>query len=215
MRKNNLITLLSVFLCIQSTMFNAQVTVTLPVSQDAAIGYHDGTSTAANNYGGATQNAAFCIPATASVGGLNVNRALIDFNLTVIPSGATIMSAFINLYSMNPYGSYPGHTGSANASYLERITQNWQEYVVTWNNQPTSTTLNQVTLANSTSPTQNYTNINVLPLVQDMMNNPANSFGFMLKMVNQASTNIMPFCSNDHANTSLRPTLVITYSICL
>ena len=72
---------------------NAQTSVTLIASKDAAIGYHDGTNTANNNYGNAIQNAAYAIPSVAQSGGLNVNRALIDFNLSTIPVGATILSA--------------------------------------------------------------------------------------------------------------------------
>ena len=44
------------------------VTVTLNASEDAAIGYHDGTNTANLNYGNAIQNAAFWIASTASSG---------------------------------------------------------------------------------------------------------------------------------------------------
>ena len=86
---------------------NAQTSVTLIASKDAAIGYHDGTNTANNNYGNAIQNAAYAIPSVAQSGGLNVNRALIDFNLSTIPVGATILSAKLNLYALGPFGSLP------------------------------------------------------------------------------------------------------------
>ena len=191
---------------------NAQTSVTLIASKDAAIGYHDGTNTANNNYGNAIQNAAYAIPSVAQSGGLNVNRALIDFNLSTIPVGATILSAKLNLYALGPFGSLPGHTGSNNSAYLERITQNWTENTVTWNNQPSSSSLNHITLSQSINPTQNYININVLPLVQDMLNNQSSSFGFILKLISETSTNSLAFASKDHSNTNLAPTLVITYT---
>jgi hypothetical protein len=190
---------------------NSQTTLILNASKDAAIGYHDGANTASNNYGYAAQNAAYCIPATAGTG-VNMNRALIDFNLTAIPAGATIISANLNLYALGPFGSLPGHYG-VNSSYLERITQSWAENTVTWNNQPTSSTQNNVTLNQSTSATQNYLNINVTPLVQDMLNNPTTSFGFKLKLISETITNSLAFASKDHSNTNLIPTLVITYSV--
>ena len=189
-----------------------QTTITLTASKDAAIGYHDGASTANNNYGYAAQNAAYAIPAVAQVGGLNVNRALIDFNLGAIPANATIMSANLNLYALGASGSLPGHSGPSNSAYLERVTQNWAENTVTWNNQPTSTAVNHVTLNQSTSATQNYLNISVTNLVQDMVNNSSTSFGFKLKLITEAATNSLLFASKDNSNSSLAPTLVVTYS---
>lgn len=190
----------------------SQTTLTLSASKDAAIGYHDGANTANNNYGYAIQNAAYAIPATALIGGLNVNRALIDFNLASIPSGATIISANLNLYALGAFGSLPGHSGSNNSAYLQRVTQNWTENTVTWNNQPTSSSQNQVTLNQSINATQNYLNINVLPLIQDMMNNSSSSFGFLLKLISETSSNSLAFASKDHSNPNLIPTLVITYT---
>ncbi|MEI2678009.1 MAG: DNRLRE domain-containing protein [Burkholderiaceae bacterium] len=189
-----------------------QTTLTLTASKDAAIGYHDGASTANNNYGYAAQNAAYTIPSVAQSGGLNINRALIDFNLGAIPSNATIISASLNLYALGASGSLPGHSGPNNSAYLERITQSWGENTVTWNNQPTSTAVNHVTLGQSTSATQNYLNINVTNLVQDMVNSSSTSFGFKLKLVTEAVTNSLLFASKDNSNTSLTPKLVVTYS---
>ncbi|MDI1354159.1 MAG: DNRLRE domain-containing protein [bacterium] len=210
--KQSILVFSAIFLILSCSLLG-QTTVTLQASMDAAIGFHDGAGTANNNYGGAIQNAAFTIPATASLGGVNTNRALIDFNLSIIPANATLISANINLYALGPYGSLSGHVG-ANSSYLQRINQSWSEYVATWNNQPTSLTLNQVILNQSTSSTQDYLNINVTPLVQDMLNNPATSFGFKLGLVNESVTNVLLFASRDHSNPALRPNLVVTYSIC-
>lgn len=190
----------------------SQTTINLTASKDAAIGYHDGANTANNNYGYAAQNAAYTIPSVAQSGGLNINRALIDFNLTTIPANATIISAYLNLHALGASGSLPGHSGTNNSAYLERVTQNWSENTITWNNQPTSTAVNHVTLNQSTSATQNYLNISVTNLVQDMVNNSSTSFGFKLKLITEAVTNSLLFASKDNSNTSLAPTLVVTYS---
>lgn len=190
----------------------AQTTLTLTPSQDAAIGYHDGANTAGNNYGSAVQAAAYCIPAAAAPPpGVNMNRALFDFNLSSIPANATLVSAKLNLYATGPIGSLQGHTG-ANASYLERITQSWGEFSVTWNNQPATTSQNNIILPQSTSSTQDYLNIDVLPLVQDMINNPSTSFGFRMRLINEAVTNVLIFYSKDNGNPAKVPTLVVTYS---
>jgi hypothetical protein len=201
------------FTCFCINADYAQVTVTLSVSQDAAIGYHDGANTAGNNYGTATQNAAFCIPAAADASGVNVNRALIEFSLSTIPGNAIILSAFLNLYSLNPIGTFQGHTGAANASWLQRVIQSWSENTVTWNNQPIATLQNQTILPNSTTYNQDYLNIDVKQLVMDMRANPATGHGFMLRLANESVTNILAFCSKDHPDPALHPKLVITYSV--
>ncbi len=61
--------------CMLTVGMKAQITVTLSPASDAAIGYHDGTNSAGNNYRTATQLTAFAVPATAQPSGLNVNRA--------------------------------------------------------------------------------------------------------------------------------------------
>ena len=188
------------------------VTVTLIATEDAAIGFHDGTNTANFNYGNAIQNAAFWIPATAAVG-INANRALIKFNLSSIPSSVTIVSANLNLYGMGPYGTLNGHSGSSNACLIERITQNWSENIVTWSTQPTSTSLNSSTIANSNTNTQDYLNIPVPGMVADMYYNHVN-YGFLLKLQNESLTNSMIFCSLNYTNTSKYPKLIVSYNNC-
>ncbi len=187
-----------------------QTTLTLTPAKDAAIGFHDGTNGANTNYGTAAQNAAYWIPGTA--GPVNGNRALIAFDLTQVPAGASVISAKLNLYAYGPIGSYPGHTGPDNRAYLQRVTQVWQESVVTWNTQPTSTSVNEVMLAATTNPTQDYLNIDVTQLVNDMIANPSGSDGFLLKLVNEATTNILAFCSKDNSNASKKPVLEIVYN---
>jgi len=189
------------------------VTLTLTASEDAAIGFHDGASTANNNYGNAIQNAAFCIQASASYTGVNVNRALIRFNLSSLPAGANIISAQLDLFALGPYGSLGGHSGNANSFVLERVTQNWNESTVTWNNQPPSTNTNCVTLTNSNSFNQDYLNIPVTNMVVDMLNSNAN-FGFKLRLINENKTNSILFCSKDYSNTAKHPRLIIQYNTC-
>jgi hypothetical protein len=208
--KKNKIVILGLLISLKGL---AQITtLSLTTSKDAPIGYHDGANTANNNYGYAIQNAAFAIPSVAMSGGLNNNQALIDFNLSSIPVGSTIISAKLNLYGLGPFAPLPGHAGTNNASYLERITQNWLENTVTWNTRPSLTTTHQVILNQSINSTQNYLNINVTSLVQDMVNDPLNSFGFSLRLINEVSYNCLGFASKDNGNPSLIPTLVITYS---
>jgi len=190
-----------------AAQLNAQTTVLITADFDAAIGYHDGYNTGNNNYGDAIQNAAYVIP--GNLGGLNVNRALIHFNLSVIPDEAIITSAKLNLYALGPAGTLQGHTGLNNNVLIQRITEYWSEDSVTWNNQPPSSSINEVVLHSSSSAIQDYLNIEVSGLVNDMMNE--GNYGFILKLVDESPTNALLFCSSDYPDTLKHPKLEICY----
>jgi len=169
---------LSLFYFVQQSL--SQNTIVLTATRDLSIAYHDNYPTENTNYEGAFQTAGFVIPGYQ--GGINSNRGLIDFDLSDIPSGSTITSAKLNLYALGPgvittTDLSNGHVGQ-NSSYLRRITSNWNANTATWNNAPSYTTSNQVTLAQSTSASQDYLDIDVAALVQDMIDNPTQSFGF-------------------------------------
>ena len=140
-------------------------------------------------------------------------RALISFDLATIPAGSTIISATLDLFHyVSPYNT--GHSnlsGPANC-WLERITQPWNEGSVTWNNQPATTIQNRLNIPAPTSMTQNYS-INVIVLVNDMLNDPANSYGFELRQQTEQYYRSLLFASSDNANSSLRPKLTIVYDL--
>lgn len=136
-------------------------------------------------------------------------RSLLEFDLSSIPVAATVVDAKLSLYYNATSGS-AGQSG-ANEAVLQRVIQPWDESTVTWSNQPSTTATNQVVLSESTSPNQNYTNTDVTALVQDMVNDPANSHGFMLKLQAEVGLASMKFCSSDCTTDEDRPSLVVTY----
>lgn len=211
--KKHLLFIAVCLLLIGSTI--AQTTLTLQpdaaAGKDASVyscvpcGYADGNSGNKRD---------FDAIAWTNNGNLSKARSLIQFNLSSIPVGATITNAKLSLY-YNPESPEGGHVSSffhPNSSYLQRITANWDEFTVTWNNQPASTTTHRVSLAKSTSSTQNYTNINVTVLVQDMVNNPSQSFGFLLRLQSETTFKKLIFASSDAYDASLHPKLVVTYT---
>ncbi len=126
-----------------------------------------------------------------------------------------MLSAKLNLYAFTDFTIAPfqdGHYGS-NQSKLSRIATSWNENSVTWNTQPTVSALNETILNQSTAPNQDYLNINVTALVQDMVDNPNSSFGFRLELVNEVATANLSFCSSEFSNTSKQPSLVIEYRL--
>jgi gliding motility-associated-like protein len=140
-------------------------------------------------------------------------RALLDFDFSTIPPGASIISATLELF----HYTSPLNAGHSNLSgpaicYLERIVTPWMENTVTWNTQPATTSINALTLPAPTSNTQNYS-INVITLVQDILADPANSYGFMLRQQNESYYRSLLFASSDMSNSALHPKLTIIYDL--
>jgi hypothetical protein len=139
-----------------------------------------------------------------------ISRGLFKFDLTTIPSGAVVTSASLALFADLNWSTSPTTGGPNNAGYLNRVTSSWSEGAVTWNTQPTSTTLNQVVIPGSSSTSQNYT-VNVTSLTQDMLTNI--NYGFMLKMQDEVNYyKSLMFASSDNANSATKcPVLTISY----
>jgi gliding motility-associated-like protein len=140
-------------------------------------------------------------------------RSLVSFDLATIPPGATIVSATLELFHWNS----PQNTGHSNLSapatcWLERVVTPWSENTVTWNTQPATTPVNAINVPAPVSMTQNYS-FNVISLVMDMLNDPANSYGFMLRQQTESYYRSVLFASSDMSNSALHPKLTITYDL--
>ncbi|MCA6363782.1 MAG: DNRLRE domain-containing protein [Bacteroidetes bacterium] len=179
-------------------------------AQDASLGYHDFFNTSANNYGSDIYLKAFCLPGAS--GGQNTNRGLLFFDLSTIPANAQVLSAGLSLYATGFINTLlPGHLGN-NLAYIEQVTSPWNEFSVTWNNQPATTTTNRGTLLPSTSSTQDYT-VNLTVMVQGMVNNPATNMGFMLRLdtENPNTPAALAFYSSDNTIPSKFPALCVIW----
>lgn len=203
--KKNLFFILSIIS--SQTLFGQNIT-TLAPDYDAALGYHDFYGTENNNYGNATQNSAYCKPGAS--GGLNMNRAMIHFDLSSFSNPNDILEAKLNLYAFGPIsGVFLGHTGANNA-LLSRVSAPWLENTITWSSAPSINATNQIMLPQSTSYTQDYLNIDVTQLIKDMIS--YGNYGFNLKLVNESPTNALLFCSSNHSDISKHPVLQISYT---
>lgn len=137
-------------------------------------------------------------------------RSLMRFDLSTIPTTATVVSATLSLY-FNPNSSNGNHQGD-NTSFLQRVTSTWDENTVTWDTQPSTTTVDEVLLPATSSNTENRPDINVTAPVQDMLADPLNDFGFMLLQQDETSYRKMIFASSDYPNAALRPSLMVCYT---
>jgi len=192
------------------TVTFAQTTVTLQPEKDAVIRELAGTGDN-TNYG----NEAYVnMHAWTNGGNEVVHRSLINFDLSNIPNGSTILNSELYLYSDQNSTAYPnGHdlTSGSNSCVIKRIISSWTENSVTWNSQPGTSVVNQVTIPQSTSSFQDYI-INVTSLVQDMIDDASNSFGFRINLQDETSYRRLVFASQDNVDITIHPKLVITYN---
>ncbi len=173
--------------------------------KDAEVGYIVPNS----NYGNSPKISPY---AWTQNGDLNITRGLIQFSLTQIPANATITDAKLSLYYNPDYTPLTEHTGN-NALWIRRITSQWNEGTVTWNTQPTISTTNQVSVPQSVSNKQDYPDIDVTLLTQDIFKNVANNYGMMIQLQDETPYNDVMLASSDHPNKNLHPKIIVCYTI--
>ena len=144
-------------------------------------------------------------------------RSCIDFDLSSIPDYANVLSARFSLYH-NPTSivanSLHSTDGGSNESYIRRIVEPWDEATLTWNTQPAAVSINQVLIPESSMGNQDYLNIDVTQLVADIISEPNERYGFMLRLIDEGDNyKRLIFASSDHADPNLWPKLEIDYEL--
>ena len=142
-------------------------------------------------------------------GVFGIVRGFVQFDLSSIPEGSVIDSAFLFLYA--PHSPNTQFHSGENAAFLRRITSGWDEAHVSWNDQPTTSQINQVLLPKSSAEFQDYPHINVTSLVRDMIHDPLHSFGFALNLQDEQIYNRISFCSSEYPDETKHPKLEIYY----
>jgi hypothetical protein len=139
-------------------------------------------------------------------------RGLLKFDLSSIPSTATILTAKLSIYS-NPTplngDLVNANIGSNNALYIRRVTTSWNPAGMNWLSQPSTTTTNQISIPHTSQSFLDLVDIDVKTLVSDMHGSINN--GFMISLQDETYYNIRNFCSSRHANAAKHPKLVVTY----
>ncbi|WP_421754463.1 DNRLRE domain-containing protein [Croceimicrobium sp.] len=186
-------------------------TVQLPAKQDAMIREYNnaGDNT---NYGNYRWNN---MHAWSNNGSPVNHRSLIEFDLSAIPTAAILQSAYLELkMDRDPTASQytSGHDfSSSNACVISRITTPWQEYQVTWNNQPSITNQNSINVPASTQAFQDYS-IDVTSLVADMLADTSQAHGFYIQLQNETYYRRMVFASRDNPDSTAHPKLILNFS---
>ena len=205
-KKKAIVFLIGITIC---SMITAQTTIVLKPDSATGKDAYLRSLSPNNNYG---THPDFSAHAWTNGGNPVTVRGIIDFDLSSIPSGATINAANLSLFSYDSSsnGSHSTQSGS-NEALISRVTSAWDENTVTWNSQPTTTVHNQVSLPASVSSIQDYC-IDVANLIQDMINDPVNSHGFLFQLVTEQYYRRMLFASSDHPDSTFHPTLEITFT---
>ena len=187
----------------------AQFSDALLVEKDALLRQYNGVGDNTNR-----GNYPYTYMGAWTNGGFPVNsRTVIDFDLSAFPLGTTIVKAELLLYADKNSNDYPnGHEQltESNECIARRVVEDWNEYAVTWNNRPASTTLHEITIPPSETNFQDYI-IDVTELVQDMIDEPSVSFGFLIKIKQEAFYTRMVFASRDNQDTTIYPKLVVNF----
>lgn len=205
---------LLIYLLIPSQSFSAGKLFLQPDSvcgKDATVWNAPGFPNGNTNYGSGDFLGAH---AWTNSGTPDTSRSLIEFDLDQIASGSYIVEAHLSLYN-NPNTVFAGGEHSTlsglNSAYIRRIVQPWDESEVNWFTQPATTTLHQTSIPASSGPHDDYINIDVTQLVQDMVDSAATSFGFEIRLVREQFYRALVFASSDCANPGLRPKLIVSY----
>lgn len=154
--------------------------------------------------------------------GEGVMRSYIKFSaVSSIPASAEILSAKLSLYGVassgftpegnshfpgSPYGSGPDNPG-----WIKRVTSNWDEATITWNNKPGTADAGQASIPGTTTQWNfNATDIDVTEMVRTMVSTNSN-YGFCLTLQNEAIYRNVIFSSSEATDAARRPKLVVVY----
>lgn len=155
-----------------------------------------------SNYGSGNTFAVGYRSATADIA-----RAVMKFDLSSIPSNATIDSATLAIYAAST-----DETESGNRTYeIHRNTSDFDESTVTWDSPPTFDAGVDEDLVITANTTGYKTFTDVISLVQNWVNGTNNNYGITIKVNNEASAPRMNYNSSEAASN--KPVLTVTYSL--
>jgi hypothetical protein len=139
-------------------------------------------------------------------------RGAFKFDLSGIPANATIISAKLTLYSIHDPTNgdlVNANSGTDNTMYIRRIISAWDGTTVTWQTQPATTTVDQITVPHTNQPFLDLVDLDVKTMIDAMRTN--GNYGFMLNLQNEVTYTIRQFCSSFHSDPTKHPKLVIVY----
>jgi hypothetical protein len=143
-----------------------------------------------------------------------IERSLMEFDLSQIPQNAEICYAYLSLFANSTTSSqYNSSLSGPNISLIRRVISPWEEDLVTWDSAPATTTVNQVTIPESEEEHEDVLDIDVTELVKDIVDDPANSFGFEFLLEVEEQYRRRVFAMSDFEDPTHYPKLEICYTV--
>jgi|GEM_PF-399915 len=178
--------------------FNTPVTETFPATADTYI--HNGLRT--TNFGTST---------FLYVGGNDVSRSLIQFDLSSIVQNYPVDKAELSVY----VDAFSGGGSVADLQAFE-VTTAWDETTATWKVPWTTdggdfvaTPMGTVSIVKTDVGT--WKKIDITPLVQKWVADPAGNHGVMLRLLNQTSFTVYRLTSRQYWYPQFGPMLEVSY----
>ncbi len=143
-------------------------------------------------------------------------RALLQFNLDLLPANVKIYKAKLSLYSnptpLNGHNNV-ANSGTNNALYIQRVTSGWNKDAINWMNQPLTTTDDQILIPHTDEEFLDLIDLDVTKLVTDILASQQNN-GFLIRLKNEnALYNFRVFCSSKYPDATKHPKLEILYHL--
>jgi gliding motility-associated-like protein len=158
------------------------------------------------NYGDKAQGT---ITAWTYLGTYSVKRLYLQFCLDGINPNLVIDSAIICLFNNPTSPSHNGEHYGENQFVIQSVTSAWDEHLITFNNQPTTTSNNQILVPKTNYEFQNF-RIRIDDLTRDLIR--GENYGFYLKIENEQTYRSVVLATSDHIDKSRHPKLVIFYN---
>lgn len=134
--------------------------------------------------------------------GYGKSRSFIKFEMPFLPTGSIINEAKLDLYQTL--------TTSADTEVdIHQVTSWWEDYMTTWNEQPT---YNSTPMATITYPSEGRKSVTVTDLVKKWYSGEEANYGFMLKAKDENQTK-REFASFEGTDATKTPKLIINYKI--
>lgn len=130
----------------------------------------------------------------------DIFRSLIKFNTAQIPENSKIQTVKLRLFNRQN-NTYTHQVG------IYSISTDWQEYGVTWANQPAVKELLDVAQLGAIG----YSDIDVTDIVKKWYENPSDNHGFMIRALNESVNQTEQFATRE--NSVNQPYLDIEYKL--
>jgi parallel beta-helix repeat protein len=132
-------------------------------------------------------------------------RSYIEFDLSSIPDGYVIQDAKLELF-------YDGCDSFGSEIGAYKVTSNWDEALITWNNQPNfdSTLIDVITLGCDSGKVGDFVSWDITDIVQKWVDSSVPNHGILVKTTEEIGTeNFDIFCSSEYSDPARHPKLII------